>query len=215
MAAPPWLTIWADPRATIRKIVATNPRRGVHATAVLTGALGFLALSLFGRARMSLLFPPGVVLIGTIVAAPLAVALVYAETLICLLSGWARGGNGAMVQVRAAVAWSWTPLVWISLIAIATLRFARVFRVVFESGRIALIYTPAGRFLAAATGILFAWSFFIGAKCLAEVHGFSVWKGAQAKLITVAVMLTGTLAAICLIAVGYEVVHALRLVIRR
>jgi len=215
MAAPPWLAIWAGPRATIRKIVATNPRRGAHATAVVTGALGFLAVSMFARARMSLLFPPGVVLMGTIVAAPLAVALLYAETLICLLSGWALGGNGAMVQVRAAVAWSWTPLIWISLIAIATLRFARVFRVVFESGRIEPILTPAGRFLAAATGILFVWGFVLSAKGIAEVHGFSGWRGAEAKLITLAVMITGALAAICVIAVGYEVMHALRLVIRR
>jgi len=215
MAAPPWITIWADPRATMRKIVATNPHQGVHATAVVTGALGFLALSLFARARMSLLFPPGVVLIGTIVAAPLAVALLYAETLICLLSGWALGGNGAMVQVRAAVAWSWTPLIWISLIVIATLRFARVFRVVFESGRIEPILTLAGRFLAAATGILFVWGFVLSAKCIAEVHGFSAWKGAETKLIAMVVIMAGTLATICVIAVGYEVMHAVRLMIRR
>lgn len=215
MAAPPWLTIWADPRATIRKIAATNPRQGVHATAAVTGALGFLALSLFARARMSLLFPPGIVLIGTILAMPLAVALLYAEAFVCLLSGWALGGNGAMVQVRAAVAWSWTPLIWISLIATATIRFARVFRVVFESGRIEPIFTPAGRFLAAATGILFVWGFVLSAKCIAEVHGFSAWKAAETKLITMVVIMAGTLATICVIAVGYEVMHALGVAIRR
>jgi len=209
MAALPWLAIWAAPRESIRRIVATNPRRGLHATAAVTGALGFLALSLFARARMSLLFSPGIMLIGTIVAAPVAVALLYAEAFICLLTGWALGGSGAMVPVRAAIAWSWTSLIWISLIAIVTLRFARVFRVVFESGQVALTLTLPGRLLVTATWVIFLWGFVIGARCIAEVHDFSAWRGAEARLITLAVLMTGALAAICVIAVGHELVHAL------
>jgi len=214
MAALPWLALWVHPRTTIRKIVATNPRRGANVTAALTGALGFLALGLFARARMSVLFPSETVLIGTIAAVPLAVALLYAEAFVCLLSGWALGGNATIIQVRAAVAWSWTPLIWISLIAITTLRFTRVFRVVFQSGQVALTYTPAGRFLATATWILLAWGVVISAKCIAEVHGFSAWKGAEAKLITVAAMMMGALGAVCALAVGFEVAQALHQTIR-
>lgn len=212
--APLWLAIWADPRATIRTIVATNPRRGVHATAAVTGALGFLALSLFARARMSVLFTPGVALVGTIMAAPLAVVILYAEAFVCMLCGWALGGNGSIVQVRAALAWSWTPLIWISLLVITTLRFTHVYRVAFESGQVALLLTPAGQFLAFAACILFAWGFVISAKCIAEVHGLSALKGAEAKLITTVAMTAGAVAALCVTAVGFEVAHALNQVIR-
>lgn len=205
----PWLAIWIDPRATIREIAATNPRRGMHGIAAAAGALGFLAASLLARAHMSVLFSPKVVMVGTIAAAPVGIALLYVEAFLYLVIGWALGGSAAIAQVRAAVAWSWVPLIWLCLIAVPILRLARVFRVVFESGQIALVHTQAGQFLAAITWIVFAWGFVISAKCIAEVHGFSAWKGAGAKLITGAAMAVGALASICVLAVAFEVAHAL------
>lgn len=205
----PWLSIWIEPRATIREIIANDPRRWVAAIAASAGALGFLTLGLLERANMSISFTNRVVLIGTILAAPAAVVLVYVEAVLCAVSGWALDGDGTIAQTRAAIAWSWTPFLWLCLVAIPILGFVRISKVAFMAGQIELVHTLAGQLLAVLAWLGFASSFVVGAKCVAEIQGFSVWKGAAARLITFVAMLVLALAGLCGLAVAYELARAI------
>jgi Yip1 domain len=205
----PWLSIWIEPRATIREIIATDPRRWVAAIAATTGAFGFLTVGLLARANMSISFTNRVVLIGTILAAPAAVGLVYIEAVLCAVSGWALEGNGTIAHTRAALAWSLTPLIWLCLVAIPILGLLRISTVAFVAGQIELVHTPAGQFLATLAWLVFASSFVIGAKGVAEIHGFSVWKGAAARLMTLAAMMVAALEGLCGLAVAYQLARAI------
>ena len=142
----PWLSIWIEPRATIREIIASDPRRGVTAIAASVGALGFLTLGLLERANLSISFTNRVLLIGTILAAPAAVILLNLEAVLCAVSGWALDGDGTIAQARAAIAWSWTPFLWLCLIAIPILDRVRISKVAFMAGEVMLVHTRAGRF---------------------------------------------------------------------
>jgi hypothetical protein len=205
----PWLSIWIEPRATIREIIATDPRRWVAAIAASAGALGFLTLGLLERADMSISFTNRVLLIGTIVAAPAAVFLAYVEGLLCAVSGWTLDGNGTIAQARAAVVWSWTPIIWLCVVAIPILSRVRISTVAFRAGQVVLVHTRPGQFLTLLAWLVFAGGFIMGAECVAEIHGFSVWKGAAARLMTFAAMMVMALAGLCGIAVAYQLVRAI------
>jgi hypothetical protein len=205
----PWLSIWIEPRATIREIIAGDPRRGVTAIAASVGALGFLTLGLLERANLSISFTNWVLLIGTILAAPAAVILLNLEAVLCAVSGWALDGDGTIAQARAAIAWSWTPFLWLCLIAIPILDRVRISKVAFMAGEVMLVHTRAGRFLTITAWLVFASSFVVGAKCVAEIEGFSVWKGAAARLMTFAAMMVVALAGLCGLAVAYQLARAI------
>ena len=205
----PWLSIWIEPRATIREIIATDPRRWIGVIAASTGALGFLTLGLLERADMSISFTNRVLLIGTILAAPAAVFLAYVEAVLCAVSGWTLDGNGTIAQTRAAVVWSWTPLLWLCVVAIPILSRVRISTVAFRAGQVVLVHTRAGQFLTILAWLAFTCSFIIGTECIAEIHGFSVWKGAGARLMTFAAMVVMALAGLCGVAVVYQLARAI------
>ncbi len=204
-----WHLICIGARTTIRAIVATKERSWTSGIAASTGALGFLAVSLSARDHMSLSFPPRVVLRGTLLAAPAAIALLYTEAGLWTLSGRALGGNGAFARMPAAVARSWIPLTWLCLLALPFFGFARLFRVTFQAGQITLIRTPAGLVLAGLTWIALAANFFISVRCIADVHSISAWKGAEAKLMAVAALTIGAAVGLCALAIGYVVARAI------
>jgi hypothetical protein len=205
----PWLSIWIEPRATIRKIIASDPRGSVAAIAATVGALGFFTLGLLERANLSISFTNRVLLIGTILAAPAAVVLLNVEAVLGAVSGWILDGNGTIAQMRAAIAWSWTPFLWLCLVAIPILHRVRISKVAFMAGEVVLVHTRAGRFLATMTWLVFAGSFVVGAKCVAEIHGLSAWKGAAARLMTFAAMTVVALAGLCGLAVAYQLARAI------
>jgi len=205
----PWHLIRIGARSTICAIVATQDRSWTSGIAAITGALGFLAVSLSARDHMSLVFTPRVVLSGTLLAAPAAIALLYTVAGLWTLSGRALGGNGAFAQMPALVARSWIPLTWVCLLALPFFGHARLFRVTFEAGQITLIRTPAGLVLAGLTWIALAASFFISVRCIADVHGISAWKGAEAKLMAMAALTVGAAVGLCVLAIGYVVARAI------
>src|SRR3984957_1497511 len=110
----PFLTIWTEPRATIRRIVDSNPTRNVVALAAIGPAVGALAnqwsKALDENANLSVLWPIGVAF-AVAFAAVLGAVSLFISGAILRWSGGLLGGVASRVEVRAALAWSQIPAI--------------------------------------------------------------------------------------------------------
>jgi hypothetical protein len=114
-----WVTIWQSPRATIRKIVAKDERRGLW---WLAGIYGFAALcSAFQSLSLGSLLHPLLILLFAIVFAPIWGFVFFAIwSAVVAWTGRIFKGTGSFGEIRAAYAWSCVPmivsdLVWLLL----------------------------------------------------------------------------------------------------
>ena len=195
----PWLSIWVRPRETMRRILASDPRRQT----LLLAALGGIAASI-GSGRSLLVddeVPDGALLPIMIAAGAVAAipGLYLGGWLIRLTSRWFEG-RGDSVATRAAIAWSnvpaiWGLLLWVPMISAfgldgLTLRMAD------------LEGDTAGQTLVVLVGVaelaIGAWGVVILLKCLGEAHGFSAWRALAA--LTLALLIAAAPFALVLLA---------------
>ena len=108
----PFFTIWTEPRATIRRIVETDPTRYVIALAAIGPGLNALAgqwsKAMNGTGNLSVLWPLWVAFSVAFQAA-LGIVGLYIGAAILKWSGGLIGGVASRVEVRAAMAWSQIP----------------------------------------------------------------------------------------------------------
>ena len=108
----PFFTIWTEPRATIRRIVDTDPTRNVIALAAIGPAINALASqwskAMGGTANLSVLWPMWVA-VNVAFQAVLGVVFLYIGAVILKWSGGLLGGVASRVEMRAAMAWSQIP----------------------------------------------------------------------------------------------------------
>lgn len=116
ITSSPLLSIWLHPRATIRRLLDSNPRRGVLVLAMFYGFARALAYGMdhllgeeYGLPGLALLI---------LVAVPLAtVLLLYLAAWVTHMSASRLGGTGTRASVRAALAWSTIPQILSALLA--------------------------------------------------------------------------------------------------
>ena len=186
----PWLSIWTQPRATMRQILDTNPRRLVHVLAILGAMCRMLTtnVSTFGPfARLTL---PAIVtykICGAVVGGLLGL---YLGSAMLTLTGRWLGGRGNFVAVRASAAWANVPLIWSGLLWLPLLGYLGVEALNLDPKR--LIEDPAGLVMMVPVGLLGivvgVWYVVIALKCLGEAHGFSAWRALGAILIAVVIL---------------------------
>lgn len=177
----PWLSIWVKPRATIAAIVSKNPKFRLLTLSWLHGMpviLHFWQNMTIGTKAD--LF--GTVLIGVLLSFLVGfLGITIGSALIFWVGKWI-GGQAPFTNVRAAVAWSNVP----NLVTIATwiLLFAVFKRQAFNLEPLLSGTSPAS----ASQSLLLAgvqllqlvasiWSIVILVKAVAQVQGFSAWKG--------------------------------------
>jgi hypothetical protein len=184
-----WLSIWYRPRATIRRIVDTDPRKFVLLIAWMAGALAALNSQIaIATLDLSANVPhlPRLGSIGIAIAAflfgLLSVVGLYGLAALYRWAGGILGGTATAVEVRAALAWSQVPGIYLVVVTIIATALG--------------LYTPPAphmtspfNFVETIVGI---WIVVISLKCLGEVHRFSAWRALGAMLI-------GTLAMIAVI----------------
>jgi len=194
LAAPaepldPWFAIWTRPRAALRQILDSDPRRSIYRLAALGGIAGALKLATES---------------GAAETAPVATTLAIAVTggalggvlFLFLFPGLVRvagrwlGGRGGMIEIRAAVAWSNVPEIWGMALWLprAVLLGEEMFQPVppgIEGNPPAALFF--GLLVLAQTLVGF-WGLVIGLKCIAEAHRFSAWR-ALGTLVLVGLML--------------------------
>jgi len=205
----PYLTIWTAPRATIRRIVDSNPRYRVILLVVLgtevAVAGGLLTGIPAGSQELRTSLSPEtaqyiwrMLLAAALVVGPLfAILSLYVSGALMRWAGGVLGGTATLVEVRAAIAWSSIPSIAAAAVnavglatgvisaPIAPRKFAGLHQVAAQLNPLSLVFV-----------VLAIWGTVIWLKCLGEVHRFSAWRALGASLL-------GALAAMgALLAVG-------------
>lgn len=112
-AAPrpnPWLTIWSDPRATIRHLLSTEPDHMVFPLAALTGVAQVLDRAI-GSGMGDFASMMAVVITVLIFGSILGIIFLFITSwLIAWTGGWI-GGRAGSEEVQTAYAWASVPAV--------------------------------------------------------------------------------------------------------
>ncbi len=191
----PWLTMWTQPRATMRWILDNEPDRWVHLLMMTGGVIGALTRASWKNAgdEMSL----GAVLgVYSVVGVIGGLITLYAGGWLLTQAGQWLGGEGSFGDVRSALAWSQVPAVWgVSLLIINLALFGEQ---MYTSHAPAI---EANQHLAAVLAVVeiaaAVWGFVIWVKCLGEAMGVSDW-----------LALGSIILAMCGMAVVFGVVEA-------
>jgi len=180
----PFFSIWIDPRATIRRIVDSDPTRHVLALAAIGPALfslfGQWSAALNGTANQSVLWPLFVAF-NVAFQAGLGILFLYISGAVFRWSGGLLGGTASRVEMRAALAWSQVPSI-VAVIILMLALFAGVPMPKVLPGRPLQLDAAFYRVLVVAA-VLGIWGFVINLKCFGEVHRFSAWRALSAILI--------------------------------
>ena len=179
-----FFTIWTAPRATIRRIVDSDPTRNVIALAAIGPAISMLvsewAEALGNNANLSVLWPISVAVYVALSAA-FGVISLFIGGAIWRWSGSLLGGVASRAEVRAAIAWSSVP----GIAAEIVLLIAILLGVPMPQATKGTLphFDPAFYKLTAVQAVLGIWGLVILLKSLGEVHRFSAWRALAAGLI--------------------------------
>lgn len=196
----PWITIWLRPRATMRRILDSDPVAHVWLLGAAGGiAQGFRAINTDEYGAAPELSVGAVVLISIIVGALSGVVALLVMPYLLRWTGRWLGGEGSLVNLRASLAWAQVPGIWgLALHAVLIAAFGRQ----LLDGTVAESLDSGGTaafFLAVtlAIAVIAVWQLFTTIKTVAEASGFSAWRaffnlllaGIVAVLILLTVML--------------------------
>ena len=196
----PWLHIWIRPRAVMRQLLATESFHYVPLLACIGGIYQAFNQSDESNLGDTLALPAllGVVLVGGVASGFLI--LLVGGAMLRWTGSW-LGGRGKGVEVRAALAWSNAPLVWLlPLLALQLLLFGHE------------LFTSTSSLLAGSQMLVLAllgmgvielvvgiWAVVILFQCLGEAHRFSAWKALLSFIVAAAVVIIPAL----LLAIGF------------
>lgn len=171
----PWLSIWTRPRATIARIVASNPNRSLWWLAAIYGFCSLM--NLFQSIALGSAMGTLGILILAIVLSPF-----YGYISFCIWSWfvtwvgkWFRG-QGTFKTIRAAYAWSCVPIVLnIPLWLLMVILFGHQLFLNFPDAHL----LPSSQVLILfiiliAKVVLAIWSLVIYLNALAEVQNYTV-----------------------------------------
>ena len=182
----PFYTIWTEPRATIRRIVDTDPTRNVIVLVAVGPALNALARqwskALGNNANLSVLWPLWVV-VSVAIQAALGVLFLYIFGVIFRWSGRLLGGVASRVEVRAAIAWSQVPAIAAEIVLLVAVLMGIPMPTPGATPGMLPQIDPAFYKVLVIEVVLGFWGFIVSLKCIGEVHRFSAWRAFVAILI--------------------------------
>ena len=176
-AINPWIDMWLKPRATMRFILDTDPRRMV----IVLAMIGGVARTLDRASSQSLgdRFPlAGVLAFAAIFGALSGMIGLYLFGFLVRWTGGWIGGRGTAEGIRAALAWPNVITAWALLLMIPELFIFR--EELFTSATPRIEANPLlslGLMVFGAQEIVCGlWAVVATLKCLGEVQGFSAWR---------------------------------------
>jgi hypothetical protein len=181
-----WFTIWYEPRATMRRIVDTDPRKFVRAIYFVVGAIGAIYSQVApvsadlsaNLPHVPRLGPIGVV-IAVLFSGLVSIITFYGLAALYRWSGAILGGTATRIEMRSAVAWSQVPGIYLQVVNIVTAILG------FDVATTPSSVSPYG----VVESIIGIWVLVISLKCVGEVHHFSAWRALGAFLLGTLLML--------------------------
>ena len=185
----PWVSIWTRPRETIERIVETDPEKHVVALAALGGVVQALSQASDHNLgdRVGLLVILAMVLIAGSIGGVIGV---YLSAVLLRWTGKWIGGNASTVNLRAAVAWGYLPMIaagalWIPMVLLLGREaFASQTPRLDQSGSLALAVLIIGVLMIIAA----VWTTVVMLKAIGQVQGFSAWKALGNSLLAALVV---------------------------
>jgi hypothetical protein len=173
----PWFSIWMRPRATMRRILDTDPEYMVFMLGILLGVSDCIGRA-YTRNSGDIFTVPAILGLCLVMGPIGGLTLLYGASALLKWTGKLLGGQGSLTHIRAAFAWSSVPLIWGLLLWIpgAALLGEELFTK--ETPRIdsSVILLIAGACWNGVLLLVFSWSFVVFLKCLAEAQRFSAWR---------------------------------------
>jgi len=200
----PWFAIWVQPRATMRQILDSDPRRLVHTLAALGGAVkGFqftVPPALADPAEPGAIL--GIKMAIAIVGAILSLAMLYLYGFLMRATGGWLAGRGDFTAVRSAIAWANVPTIWSALLLVPLVAFRGIAGLNFDPGTMmqepgaAILLVP----LVTLTVLITGWQIVVFLKCLGEAHAFSAWRALGAAFFAALILGAAVVIPIALVA---------------
>jgi len=203
-----FFTIWTEPRATIRRIVDTDPTRNVIALAAVGPAIAALASqwskALANNSNLSVLWPLWVA-VNVAVQAAVGVLGLYIGAAILKWSGGLIGGVATRVEMRAAIAWAQIPGIAAEIILLAAVLTGVPTPQAPVSGTLPHI-DPGFYKILVVEVVLGLWGGIVAMYTIAEVHRFSAWRAFLTTLIPalVAMVVLGVIVFVAYILFGHH-----------
>jgi hypothetical protein len=186
----PWLMMWVRPRATIRAIVDSDPKR---LNVLLVSIAGIhVALDEFSGLQLgSSLSIPAIFALSVVVGPVVLLGLWYLMAILLKWTGGWIGGTASLVNIRSATAWSYVPYVLLALLWIPKLLVfgPDLFTGSLETFRGDLVQSAIYFALLLVQVVVSVWYVFIYCKALGEVQGFSAWKAFGNSLLAALVLI--------------------------
>jgi hypothetical protein len=189
----PLLSIWLQPRATIRHIVNTDP--AMYLAVLLTLAAFFNSLDRASGRSMGDRAPMWLIIVLSLVLSPLAIPLSHLAAMIGRWSGARLGGVATKAEVRATLAWSSVPIIagglifWPIQLALFGDEMFRTETPLIDNANPFLVLGTLALPL-----VLAVWAIFTAAKTFGEVHRFSAWRSVGSGLLVAAIIAVPVLA---------------------
>jgi hypothetical protein len=182
----PWFSIWTKPRATMRQILDTDPKRHV----IVLGMAAAVATALDRASTKSLgdKYQLHLILGIPILLSPLT-GLIYVYLYGALLrwTGKWIGGRGTAEGMRAAVAWPHVVTAWVLPLWVPQLLIYGRELFTTETPKIdANPFPLLGLFVLELVAT--AWFIVVFLKCVGEAQGFSAWRSLGNVVISLAVV---------------------------
>lgn len=174
----PWFSIWTKPRKTIQQIIESDPEKLVLLLAGIAGISRALDRASLKSMGDRLDWP--IIVVIALIAGPIGgILMLYIAGALVKWTGSWIDGQGTPEKIRAALAWSSVPVVWVLPLWIPEIAIFGQELFTTQTPRIdaslslALLLMAFG-LLEVTVGI---WTIVILAKCIGQVQGFSAWKG--------------------------------------
>lgn len=171
----PWFSIWLQPRLTMRRIASGDPDELV----ILLVSFGGFSEVLANASRFNLgdqISIPLIFALAVFAGPVIGITGMFIATLLLHWTGKWLDGKSSFAMIRAAIAWSFVPVIFFSVLWIP--QYILLGDVLFESR--VVIYGSKAHIIIVALNVfrlvIVVWSIVIFLGCLNEVQKFPVWK---------------------------------------
>ncbi len=171
----PWLSIWLQPRQTMRRIAQRDPDELI----ILLVSFGGFSEILANASRFNLgdqISIPLIFAMAVIMGPIIGITGMFIATLLLHWTGKWLDGKSSFAMIRAAIAWSFVPIIFFSILWIP--QYILLGDVLFESR--VVIYGSKAHLIIVVLNVLrlviVIWSIVIFLNCLCEIQKFPVWK---------------------------------------
>lgn len=177
MKLNPLLTIWTQPKETVRQLIEEN-KIGLSVLLVMIAGIGGVITALQDSGWF-LDLSPILLIIGILITGLLSGLLnLGISTLLYTGIGKLYGGHGKLRDMAIAIGPMMIPQVFVvPVLILFALYYGERFFMVPEAFGITSISLGAYLFLTLLTASASIWSIVISSKAIGVVHGFSSWRG--------------------------------------